>query len=100
PARRAADVARRAPPAAADLGGGLLASNAAIGIVSPFLDVAPSDLQASLDVNCRAPMLLVRALAPPMIARRRGGIVIMSSMSGSFGSAQLAVYAATKAFDL
>src|SRR5206468_1211985 len=28
------------------------------------------------------------------------GIVVMSSMSGSFGSAQLAVYAATKAFDL
>jgi short-subunit dehydrogenase len=34
------------------------------------------------------------------VARGRGGIVVMSSMSGSFGSAQLTVYAATKAFDL
>jgi short-subunit dehydrogenase len=51
-------------------------------------------------VNCRAPLLLVHALAPPMVARGRGGIVLMSSMSGNFGSAQLAVYAATKAFDL
>jgi len=95
-----ADVADAVAAATADLEVGLLVCNAAIGIVSPFLEVAPSDLQASLDVNCRAPMLLVHALAPAMIARRRGGIVIMSSMSGSFGSAQLAVYAATKAFDL
>jgi len=57
-------------------------------------------VQAMLDVNCRAPMLLVRAFAPAMVARRRGAIVVMSSMSGSCGSAQLAVYAATKAFDL
>lgn len=95
-----ADVADAVAGATADLEIGLLVCNAAIGIVSPFLDVAPSELQASLDVNCRAPMLLVHALARPMIARGRGGIVIMSSMSGSFGSAQLAVYAATKAFDL
>jgi short-subunit dehydrogenase len=35
-----------------------------------------------------------------MIERGRGGIVLMSSMSGDFGSTQLAVYAATKAFTL
>jgi hypothetical protein len=79
---------------------GLLVYNAAIGTVSPFLDIPPANVQAMLDVNCRAPMLLVHALAPAMVARRRGGIVLMSSMSGNFGSSQLAVYAATKAFDL
>jgi hypothetical protein len=35
-----------------------------------------------------------------MVERGRGGIVLMSSMSGNFGSEQLAVYAATKAFAL
>ena len=35
-----------------------------------------------------------------MVARKRGGIVVMSSMSGNFGSSQLTVYAASKAFDL
>jgi short-subunit dehydrogenase len=35
-----------------------------------------------------------------MVRRRRGGIILMSSLAGSFGSAQLAVYAATKAFTL
>jgi short-subunit dehydrogenase len=79
---------------------GLGVYNAAIGTVSPFLDLTPAHTQAMLDVNCRGLLLLVHALAPAMVARRRGGIVLMSSMSGSFGSEQLAVYAATKAFTL
>jgi len=79
---------------------GLLVYNAAVGSVSRFLDMMPSHMQAMLDVNCRGTMLLVHALAPAMVARGRGGIVLMSSMSGNFGSEQLAVYAATKAFTL
>jgi short-subunit dehydrogenase len=79
---------------------GLLVYNAAIGTVSRFLDITAAHATAMLDVNCRAPMLLVRALAPAMVGRGRGGIVLMSSMSGNFGSEQLAVYAASKAFDL
>ena len=94
------DVAEAMQTATADVEIGLLVYNAAIGTVAPFLAMTPALMQAMLDVNCRAPMLLVRALAPPMVARGRGGIVLMSSMSGNFGSAQLAVYAATKAFDL
>jgi short-subunit dehydrogenase len=35
-----------------------------------------------------------------MVGRGRGGIVLMSSMSGNVGSAQLAMYAASKAFAL
>ena len=79
---------------------GLLVYNAALGTVSRFLDLTPAHVDAMVDVNCRAPMRLVHALAPAMVARGRGGIVLMSSMSGNFGSEQLAVYAATKAFDL
>jgi uncharacterized protein len=94
------DVATRVTAATDDLGIGLLVYNAAIGTVSEFLDISPANIQAMLDVNCRAPLLLVHALAPKMVARKRGGIVVMSSMSGNFGSAQLTVYAATKAFDL
>ncbi|HJQ84188.1 MAG TPA: SDR family NAD(P)-dependent oxidoreductase, partial [Candidatus Binatia bacterium] len=94
------DVADALAAATADLEIGLVVYNAAVGLVSPFLEVTPGDVQAALDVNCRAPMLLARAFAPAIVARGRGGIVVMSSMSGSFGSSQLAVYAATKAFDL
>lgn len=86
--------------ATADLEVGLAVYNAALGTVSPFLAMDAGHLQAMLDVNCRGPLLLAHALAPAMVARGRGGLVLMSSLSGSFGSAQLAVYAATKAFAL
>jgi short-subunit dehydrogenase len=35
-----------------------------------------------------------------MVVRGRGGVILMSSLSGNVGSAQLAVYAASKAFTL
>jgi short-subunit dehydrogenase len=79
---------------------GLLVYNAAAGTVAPFLQIAPEHIDRMIDVNCRAPLRLVRALAPAMVARGRGGVILMSSMSGNFGSAQLAVYAASKAFAL
>jgi len=83
-----------------DLEVSLLVYNAAVGTVAPFLEIAPDHCARMLDVNCRGPMLLVHALAPAMVARGRGGIVLMSSMSGRIGSSQLTVYAGTKAFDL
>jgi uncharacterized protein len=79
---------------------GLLVYNAALGTVAPFLELPPAHMQAMLDVNCGAPLRLVQALAPPMVRRGRGGLILMSSLSGNIGSAQLAVYAATKAFAL
>jgi uncharacterized protein len=79
---------------------GLLVCNAACSVVAPFLELEAAQLEAMLDVNCRAPLLLAHALAPPMVRRGRGAIVLMSSLSGNIGSAQLAVYAASKAFDL
>jgi uncharacterized protein len=87
-------------PALADREVGLLVYNAAIGTVAPFLEVEPGRLEAMLDVNCRGPLRLARALLPAMVERGRGGLILMSSMSGNVGSAQLAVYAATKAFAL
>jgi short-subunit dehydrogenase len=94
------DLVETLRPKIADLEIGLLIYNAAIGTVAPFLEIDPAHCDAMLDVNCRGPMRLVHALAPPMIGRRRGGIILMSSLSGNIGSAQLAVYAATKAFTL
>ena len=79
---------------------GLLVYNAAIGTVAPFLELTPAHCDAMVDVNCRGPIRLVHALVPPMIARGRGGVILMSSLSGNTGSAQLAIYAATKAFTL
>ena len=87
-------------PHVADHEIGLVVYNAAIGTVAPFLELEPALIPTMLDVNCRAPLLLARAILPAMVARGRGGLILMSSLSGNVGSAQLAVYAATKAFAL
>jgi len=94
------DVGEAVCAAVADLDIGLLVYNAAIGTVSPFRELSTTDMQAMLDVNCRGPLFLVHALLPAMVERKHGGIVLMSSLAANFGSAQLTVYAATKAFDL
>jgi short-subunit dehydrogenase len=95
-----ADVVDALRPTVAELEIGLLVYNAAVGTVAPFLELEPAHMDAMLDVNCRAPLRLTRALLPPMMQRGRGGLVLMSSLSGDIGSAQLAIYAATKAFAL
>ena len=46
-----------------------------------------------------APSLLVRALLPRMLARGRGGVILMSSLAGMIGAPRVATYAASKAFN-
>jgi uncharacterized protein len=79
---------------------GLLISNAAIGYVGSFLDQDADGLMAQLDVNCRTPLFLVHRVLPQLVARGRGGIVLLSSLSAMRGSALVASYAATKAWNL
>ncbi len=95
-----ADVAEAVVAATADVEVGLLVYNAAISVIAPYLEMSPAQVQAMIDVNCRAPLFLTHALVPAMVTRGRGGVVLMSSMAGSCGAAHLTVYAATKAFTL
>jgi uncharacterized protein len=83
-----------------DLEIGLLVYNAAHSIVGRFLDVALEEKVRMLDVNCRGPLLLCHHYGTRMVARRRGGIILVSSLSGFQGHAMVGTYAATKAFDL
>ncbi|MFV8751377.1 SDR family NAD(P)-dependent oxidoreductase [Nannocystaceae bacterium ST9] len=77
---------------------GLLIYNAAFSRVGSFLDTPIDDHLKTLAVNCRAPLLLVHRFGAAMRRRRRGGIVLMGSMSGLQGSPRLASYASSKAF--
>ncbi|MEO1336624.1 MAG: SDR family NAD(P)-dependent oxidoreductase, partial [Myxococcota bacterium] len=79
---------------------GLLAYVAAAAPIGPFVDRARKDQLDALAVNCQTPTALLHALLPAMIARGRGGALLFSSMAGFQGSARIATYAATKAFDL
>lgn len=83
----------------AELDVGLLIYNACFSIVKPFVELPLADHLSTVDVNCRGPLILCHHLAPKLQARGRGGMLLMSSMSGFQGSALVATYAATKAFN-
>jgi short-subunit dehydrogenase len=78
----------------------LLVANAAWSPVGPFLESSLDGLLAAIDVNCRAPVVLAHELGNRMVERGRGGIIVMSSLAAESGAAQVALYSATKAFDL
>jgi short-subunit dehydrogenase len=93
-----ATLAEVVPAATADIDVGLVVANAAYAPVGPFLDLDPDTALRVLRVNAWAPLALARRYLPPMVERRRGGFVIVSSTAGLQGSPALAAYAATKAF--
>jgi len=78
---------------------GLVVYNACYSKIGEFLDLSTEDHLATVDVNVRGPVLLAGHFAREMAARGRGGIVLMSSLSGFQGTAMVGIYAATKAFD-
>jgi short-subunit dehydrogenase len=81
-----------------DLEVGLLVYNAAYAPIGYFEDIAEKDLDMIVSVNIRTPLLLSKLLSSKMIANRRGGIVLMSSLAGTQGSPKIATYAASKGF--
>jgi short-subunit dehydrogenase len=78
---------------------GLLIYNAAYAPIGLFEHAGEEQLSLAVDVNVKAPLLLTRLLTEPMIAQKRGGIVLMSSLAGGQGSPNIATYAATKSFN-
>jgi len=78
---------------------GLVVYNAAHAPVGEFLAVDPASLERVAHVNVLGPVRLARALLPGLASRGRGGIVLMSSLAGNQGTARIATYAASKAFN-
>lgn len=77
---------------------GLLVAAAGFGTSGPFVDGRLDDELSMIDVNCRAVVALAQPFARRFVARRRGGIVLMSSLVAFQGVPRAAVYSATKAF--
>jgi short-subunit dehydrogenase len=83
-----------------DLEVGLLVYNAGLSVIGPFLERSLEDHLREIDVNCRGPLVLAHLLGQRMVARHRGGVILMSSLSATMGSALIANYAATKAYNM
>ena len=85
--------------ATGDIEIGLLVYNAAVSKIGPYFEVALDDHVREIAVNCRAPLTLAYLLGQQMLRRKRGGIILMSSLGASQGSALISNYAATKAYN-
>lgn len=96
----APDLPAQLRTAVAGLEVGLLVYNAAQSAIGPFLGRELDQLLQAVDVNCRGVVTLTHELARPMAQRRRGGVIVMSSMAGGHGTPLVATYAGTKAFNL
>ncbi len=74
----------------------VLVNNAGISSVAPFLEITDADWDRLLGVNLRGVFLVTQRVLGPMLARRSGRVINISSMAGKEGLPNLAPYCATK----
>jgi short-subunit dehydrogenase len=93
-----ADVVRMVERARAAFGGlDIMICNAGFGFYGPVDDTPPDVMQRMMDVNFMGTYYGARAAMPGFIAQGRGHLIIMSSVVGRRGIAQMSGYSATKA---
>jgi short-subunit dehydrogenase len=74
----------------------ILVANAALPASGHLLEYDPEEIARAIDVNLRAPILLARALAPGMVERGRGHILLVASLSALTSTAYTSLYNTTK----
>jgi len=95
-----AAVADTIESATRDLDVGLFVYNAgASRVAKQFLDTPIADVLFLERLNCLGPLLLAHHFGARLRARKRGGMILMSSLASLCGNHYQATYAATKAFD-
>lgn len=93
------DLAAALAAGTADLDLGVLVYNAAFVPVGRFVEADGEELERAVDVNVRAPVVMLHTLLPGLERRGRGAVILMSSLAGLQGTPRVAAYAATKAFN-
>lgn len=73
-----------------------LVNNAAAAARVPITSTDAPLIDELLAVNVRAPLLLIAALVPEMVARGAGSIINLTSVSGIVGTPNRSAYAASK----
>lgn len=74
----------------------ILVANAGLPATGRLTDFSTEQLTGALRVNLEAPILLARALEPPMLERGSGHMVFISSLSGKSATPLSSIYNATK----
>lgn len=75
----------------------VLVNCAGLAYVGAYVQEERDEIEDAVRVNLLAPMALIRAVLPGMLARRCGHVVNLTSVSGKGPAPYLATYAATKA---
>jgi NAD(P)-dependent dehydrogenase (short-subunit alcohol dehydrogenase family) len=73
-----------------------LVNNAGIHLKKPAIDTTPEEFQKVLTTHVLGAHALTRAIAPGMIARKRGSILFTASMASLFGIPLVIAYTAAK----
>jgi uncharacterized protein len=94
------DILDRVRALTDDLEVGMLIYNA--GVISPssFLDRPLERNLRGVGLNITTPVILCHHFGTKMRERKRGGIILLGSMSAFAGSRNFALYSASKAFDV
>jgi uncharacterized protein len=95
----AANVLEQIIQAIGDIPIDFLVYNAALSYIGPYLATNSSTHTDIAKVNMLTPIAMLHYFGGKMVERRKGGIVLMSSIAGFQGSGYLSTYAATKAFN-
>jgi short-subunit dehydrogenase len=74
----------------------VLVANAALPGSGKLDSYSPEEIDRALEVNLRAPIQITRALAPAMVERGSGHVVLISSLSGKIPAAYSSIYSGTK----
>jgi 3-oxoacyl-[acyl-carrier protein] reductase len=74
----------------------ILVNNAGWGKTVPVVNSKNEEIDKTLQINLRAPMILTRLVLPAMLEKKSGAIINIGSISGKSGSANTAAYSASK----
>jgi len=74
----------------------ILINNGGIGHLGSVLEMSDAVEQKVMDINFWGQVAITKAVLPDMISRGSGKIVSISSLLGHYGTANLAIYAASK----
>ncbi|MFO0596069.1 MAG: SDR family NAD(P)-dependent oxidoreductase [Myxococcaceae bacterium] len=96
----APDAHARIAEATRDLDVGLVVYNAALSPIGPLQTQTLEENLKALDVNVRTPTALAHHFVPRLLARKRGGLVLLSSLTAFQGSPFVTTYGATKSYNL
>jgi NAD(P)-dependent dehydrogenase (short-subunit alcohol dehydrogenase family) len=75
----------------------VLVNSAGAALIKPVPDITDAEWDTIIDVNLKAPFLLVRALLPHLRLSANASVINIGSKTGMMGVANVTVYTAAKA---